>query len=391
MFMDAPLAQSIPPTTTSFGPNLGFERDSAMNQPFGAAQLDFEHDTVMHSPASNNSSGSGSDSESPSSLATHTYFQTNEDDRGSLSPASSSISFEGVRLIDSNNDQPPAFPMDVQIKEEGVSHSRGSSASSGCFADDTKRSAIPDLPATFDNNTINTVSHAPKRGKKRKKMDLKKMLLPKEGPQDLSSVPKKERNKASAAKYRKRRKIYLERLENKVEELSDECNDYKDKVRELEAQNKTYKAQLNLLENILKAKGILPNMAKAAGSMMFVLFAFFLLASPADVSPNGISNEFALPRRQGRTLLSVPQICEEYAKSNAVEIVEKQRWTWPSTDSKVQSSFPPNETELAFGQPSSSATPMVVDAVDALDFTKNTTATHSSGQETPREWTLTMS
>lgn len=67
---------------------------------------------------------------------------------------------------------------------------------------------------------------------------------------------KRERNKASASKYRKKRKEYLGTLETKVEILEKDLSTVTKKCADVAAENKMLKEQLDFMKNLLAMKSV---------------------------------------------------------------------------------------------------------------------------------------
>jgi len=125
---------------------------------------------------------------------------------------------------------------------------------------------------------------------------------------------KREKNKLSAAKYRNRRKLYLDGLTDKLKTLTEECNAQSKIIAALKIENKMLKDQLAYLKKLVDSfRGIpytpataragIPNVrAGTVGTVvLFVFLAFFLLFAPV----HGPSNLSALPLRHSRALLEV--------------------------------------------------------------------------------------
>lgn len=155
-----------------------------------------------------------------------------------------------------------------------------------------------------------------RKGKKRRHAQLAKSLFPPEEAEDISHLPKRDRNKISAAKYRKRRKIYVKNLESKVEELADEKEDLEQEVETLDQQNRALREQLAFFKRLYDMAGSTTrkNVPKAAGVVMFVLFSFFLLVPPSLMS-SGPQDQLYRPGpddvvglgRQGRFLMMLEE------------------------------------------------------------------------------------
>lgn len=65
-------------------------------------------------------------------------------------------------------------------------------------------------------------------------------------------VSKRERNKISASKYRKRRKVYMEELETQLGELNDTVQHQKSEISSLSTENTVLRKQLAMLKDLMK-------------------------------------------------------------------------------------------------------------------------------------------
>lgn len=134
----------------------------------------------------------------------------------------------------------------------------------------------------------------------------------------LDHLSKRERNKLSAAKYRKRRKVYMGALESKVSQMEKALAAKTAEASSLRQQNQTLISKVSVLEEQLTfLKGLLGPAAKAAipnsrarGTMMFVLFAAFLLVLPfsfLQVSTESDPFDHSVSGHRGRIILSLPE------------------------------------------------------------------------------------
>lgn len=97
---------------------------------------------------------------------------------------------------------------------------------------------------------------------------------------DLSSLGKRERNKISASKYRKRRKMYVDSLEAKLQALERKCAQQNDLITSLQSENKVMKEQVSFLQGLVSGK---PGNKTKGATMMFVLFSCFLFCSTGSM------------------------------------------------------------------------------------------------------------
>jgi uncharacterized coiled-coil protein SlyX len=98
---------------------------------------------------------------------------------------------------------------------------------------------------------------------------------------DVTPTCKRERNKQSAAKYRKRRKMYVVELEAKVAQLEARVSEQTSSLTGLQSENKAMKEQVTFLKKMLNIRNELPAVLPSAkkGAVVFALFSFFLLTA----------------------------------------------------------------------------------------------------------------
>lgn len=145
---------------------------------------------------------------------------------------------------------------------------------------------------------------------------------------------KRERNKVSASAYRKRRKVYLDGLEHKVETLTSQVTQQSEQVTSLATENKMLREQLEYFKNMLSLKdfkmpsmsSFFPSLPVAApvrvsssssspmgpgGLMMFALLACcMLIFAPGffhhyDSAVSSAASSASPMRTAGRSLMSV--------------------------------------------------------------------------------------
>merc|ERR1719330_2146671 len=79
--------------------------------------------------------------------------------------------------------------------------------------------------------------------------------LTREEERNLKKIRRKIRNKLSAQDSRKRKREYLDNMEDRVKHVSDENAELKEKINALETQNKTLAGQLKRLHQIILSGG----------------------------------------------------------------------------------------------------------------------------------------
>merc|ERR1719391_571282 len=80
--------------------------------------------------------------------------------------------------------------------------------------------------------------------------------LTREEERNLKKIRRKIRNKLSAQDSRKRKREYMDSMEDRVKQCSDENQQLKEKITALETQNKTLAAQLRRLHQIVVNGGL---------------------------------------------------------------------------------------------------------------------------------------
>merc|ERR1719245_2294460 len=80
--------------------------------------------------------------------------------------------------------------------------------------------------------------------------------ITREEERNLKKIRRKIRNKLSAQDSRKRKREYLDNMEDRVKSASDENQELQEKIKALESQNKTLAAQLRRLHQIVVNGGL---------------------------------------------------------------------------------------------------------------------------------------
>jgi len=163
--------------------------------------------------------------------------------------------------------------------------------------------------------------------------------LTREEERNLKKIRRKIRNKLSAQDSRKRKREYVDSMEDRVKHVSDENAELKEKINALETQNKTLAAQLRRLHQIVVNGGLRQGQTSTALMVLLLSTALFLIPGLGDKadSKNEIDIQSALKMPpmpgQSRSLLQFEGIERgandiadmtdfQELKSEAEEVVE---------------------------------------------------------------------
>jgi len=125
---------------------------------------------------------------------------------------------------------------------------------------------------------------------------------------------RQENNKRAAARYRQRRKTYVNELEKKVESLNEALDQKDSEVSSLQNKNSTLMKQLEYFKKLLGKNAS----ARALAALQMLVCAFAIVLGVA-VSNNADSST-RMPMPHHRTLLSVPDVPEVFS-------CDKYPWT----------------------------------------------------------------
>jgi len=106
--------------------------------------------------------------------------------------------------------------------------------------------------------------------------------LTREEERNLKKIRRKIRNKLSAQDSRKRKREYLDSMEDRVKLCSDENQQLKDKIKALESQNKTLAAQLRRIHQIMVNGGMRNGQTSCALMVLLLSTALFLIPGVRD-------------------------------------------------------------------------------------------------------------
>lgn len=156
--------------------------------------------------------------------------------------------------------------------------------------------------------------------------------LTREEERNLKKIRRKIRNKLSAQDSRKRKREYLDNMEDRVKACSDENQELKDKIKALESQNKTLAAQLRRLHQIVVNGGLRQGQTSTALMVLLLSTALFLIPGFRDQTESkseiDIQAAVKMPPLPGqsRSLLQFDGVNNDIADLNdfqeAIETVE---------------------------------------------------------------------
>lgn len=106
--------------------------------------------------------------------------------------------------------------------------------------------------------------------------------LSREEERNLKKIRRKIRNKLSAQDSRKRKREYLDNMEDRVKICTDENQELKNKIKALESQNRTLAAQLRRLHQIVVNGGMRQGQTSTALMVLLLSTALFLIPGVRD-------------------------------------------------------------------------------------------------------------
>jgi len=139
---------------------------------------------------------------------------------------------------------------------------------------------------------------------------------------NLKRIRRKIRNKVSAQDSRKRKKEYLDSMEDRVRQCTEENDELHKRIEQLESQNKTLASQLKRLHQIIVSGGFTTRQNQTSTAMMVLLLSTALFLIPgfkdhqeSQKSEVDISQAIKVPPMPGqsRSLLHfAPTLREEF-------------------------------------------------------------------------------
>jgi len=197
--------------------------------------------------------------------------------------------------------------------DSGVDDASSSSSSPKQFVPSQKKGKYPPLELSeeerriCEREVIKLPSHYP---------------LSREEERNLKRIRRKIRNKVSAQDSRKRKKEYLDNMEDRVRACTDENSLLHNRIEQLETQNKTLASQLKRLHNIIVSGGFQTRQNQTSTAMMVLLLSTALFLFPgfkdhqeSQKSDVDITQAIKVPPMPGqsRSLLQFsPTIKEEF-------------------------------------------------------------------------------
>jgi len=316
----------------------GLETDALLDSILTGANDEIQGEGSLDRPLSDTSSDSGCNfdqqqilSPEPSSASNKVdlieYISNPEDDEdsplhavvnprtNSPEPADTVFDTGATTII-----LPVITPKSVKVvKSSAPKRRRVSASSNDSGVDDTrpnvsslKRGKYPPLELTEEERRIceregiKLPSHYP---------------LSREEERNLKRIRRKIRNKVSAQDSRKRKKEYLDSMEDRVRQCSEENDELHKRIEQLESQNKTLASQLKRLHQIIVSGGFTTRQNQTSTAMMVLLLstALFLIPGFKDhqepqKSEVDISQAIKMPPMPGqsRSLLQfTPNLQEE--------------------------------------------------------------------------------
>eukprot|EP00096_Caligus_rogercresseyi_P007702 TRINITY_DN256_c1_g1_i12.p1 TRINITY_DN256_c1_g1~~TRINITY_DN256_c1_g1_i12.p1 ORF type:complete len:524 (-),score=184.86 TRINITY_DN256_c1_g1_i12:770-2341(-) len=119
--------------------------------------------------------------------------------------------------------------------------------------------------------------------------------LSREEEKNLKRIRRKIRNKESAQHSRRRKKEYVDSMEDRVRICSEENEELKSKIELLETQNKTLASQLRRLHQIIVSGGGFNKQNQTSTALMVLLLSTALFLMPGFQNKTEAKNELDIP------------------------------------------------------------------------------------------------
>merc|ERR1719384_410892 len=177
---------------------------------------------------------------------------------------------------------------------------------------------------------------------------------------NLKKIRRKIRNKLWAQDSRKRKREYMDNMEDRVKACSDENQELQEKIKALESQNKTLAAQLRRLHQIVVNGGLRQGQTSTALMVLLLSTALFLIPGFRDQADSkseiDIQAAVKMPPMPGqsRSLLQFDGVNNDIADMNDFqEAIETTVETVPSPGLTAQVG-PDGKIEIKIEEPAGS-------------------------------------
>lgn len=185
--------------------------------------------------------------------------------------------------------------------------------------------------------------------------------LTREEERNLKKIRRKIRNKLSAQDSRKRKREYLDNMEDRVKAASDENQELQEKIKALESQNKTLAAQLRRLHQIVVNGGLRQGQTSTALMVLLLSTALFLIPGFRDQADRkseiDIQAAVKMPPMPGqsRSLLQFDGVNNDIADLNDFHgqeaLVETTVETAPGSPGLTMAQVDPGKIEIKIEEP----------------------------------------
>lgn len=216
-------------------------------------------------------------------------------------------------------------------KRRRVSDSSSDSGNSSINLDDVSSSKSPRIVKSNGKYPALILTEEERRICERENVKLPSHYpLTREEEKNLKRIRRKIRNKVSAQDSRRRKKEYMDNMEERVKQCTAEKEQLQMKIDQLESRNKTLAGQLRRLHQIIVNGGFKQSQTSTAMMVLLLSTALFLIpgfrdqheGSKAEASQLDISQAIKMPPMPGqsRSLLQIKQEFEDAPNMEATMI-----------------------------------------------------------------------